>query len=345
MNRKIMNVLYQCDDRYAAVTGVSLTSLLENNRGWEKINIYLIDDRIREENRKKFEQLAQRYGRAIAFLDMGGISARLEACGAPKWLGSYAAYGRLFALGMIEEEIDRLLYLDSDTIVTSDLSELYNMDMEGNVCAMVQDSLSYFFYKHIGHRRDEPYYNSGVILFEAAQWKRLGCDAAIFPYITSHAGKLRFPDQDTLNDLFKDIIKRLDVRYNFFVQFLTFGIDESYYLDSLDKKPHYYSREEVKEAGRNAVIYHYCSGDKPWIEDTRCALSDLWDKYLQLSPWAGMRKTERKSPTFMQRVGEAINEYTWPVVRKMYHKLNVYAVDPAVSWLSKRKASRWKRCL
>ena len=126
MNRKIMNVLYQCDDRYAAVTGVSLCSLLENNRGWEEIRIYLIDDRIREENRKKIELLAQRYGRTIALLDMSGISERLEAVGAPKWCGSYAAYGRLFAPGMIEEDLDRLLYLDSDTIVTADLSKLYN---------------------------------------------------------------------------------------------------------------------------------------------------------------------------------------------------------------------------
>ena len=82
MNNTRMNVLYQCDDRYAAVTGVSLTSLLENNRDWEEIRIYLIDDRVREENRKKFELLAQRYGRTIAFLDMGSISARLEASGA-----------------------------------------------------------------------------------------------------------------------------------------------------------------------------------------------------------------------------------------------------------------------
>ena len=52
MNRKRMNVLFQCDDRYAAVTGVSLTSLLENNRGWEEINIYLIDDRIHGEVRE-----------------------------------------------------------------------------------------------------------------------------------------------------------------------------------------------------------------------------------------------------------------------------------------------------
>lgn len=343
MNRKRMNVLFQCDDRYAAVTGVSLTSLLENNRDWEEIRIYLINDRVSEEKREKFELLAQRYGRTIAFLDMGGISARLEACGAPKWLGSYAAYGRLFAPGMIEEDLDRLLYLDSDTIVTADLSELYNIDLEGNVCAMAQDALCYALYKHIGHRRDEPYYNSGVILFDVATWKRQGCEAAIFPFITAQGGQLNFPDQDTLNSVLKGKIKRLDVKYNFFVQFLTLGIDENYYVYSLDKKPYYYSREEMAQAGRSAVIYHYSTGEKPWLKDARCALAELWDKYLQLSPWAGMGKTERQSQPFMVRLQGAITEHTWPVIRKMAHKIYVFTVftlAPTEAWLRKRKASR-----
>lgn len=340
MNRKTMNVLYQCDDRYAAVTGVSMTSLLENNRNAEELHIYLINDRVSEENKKKFSMLAQQYGRTIEFLDMSDIAERLEASGAPSWWGSYAVYGRLFALSMIEEELDRLLYLDSDTIVTADLSELYHMDLEGNVCAMAQDALCYGLYKHIGHRKDEPYFNSGVILFDAVAWKRLGCEAAVFPYIATHAGQLRFPDQDTLNYVVKGKIKRLDVKYNFFVQFLTLGIDENYYVYSLDKKPHYYSKKEMVEASRNAVIYHYSSGDKPWIEDTPCALVDLWDKYLQLSPWAGMQKTDRRRLSFMGRVQDTVNAHAWPVVRKLLHKLNAYVVDPAVSWLNKRKASK-----
>ena len=340
MKRKRMNVLFQCDDRYAAVTGVSLTSLLENNRGAEELHIYLISDRVSEENREKFRLLAQRYGRTIEFLDMSDSSERLEAAGAPKWCGSYAAYGRLFAVGQIEEELDRLLYLDSDTVVTADLSELYSMDLEGAVCAMAQDALCYALYKHIGHRRDEPYYNSGVILFDAAAWKRQGCEAAVFPFIASHGAQLNFPDQDTLNAILKGKIKRLDVKYNFFVQFLTLGIEENYYVYSLDKKPHYYSREEMTRAGRSAAIYHYSTGEKPWLKDARCALAELWDRYLQLSPWAGMERTERQSQPFMMRLQGAITEHTWPVVRKMVHKIYVLTLAPAGTWLRKRKASK-----
>ena len=334
-----MNVLFQCDEPYAAITGVSLTSLLENNRGAEDIHIYLINDRVSEENQTKFRMLAQQYGRTITFLDMRGVSERLEAGGAPKWAGSYAAYGRLFAPGMIEEEIDRLLYLDSDTIVTADLSELYHMALNGNVCAMVQDPLSYELYQYIGHRREEPYFNSGVILFDAAQWKRLACEDAVFPFLTAYGGRIKHPDQDTLNYVLKGKIKRLDAKYNFFVPFLTLGMDETYYIYSLDKKSQYYSKEEMTEAGRNAVIYHYSTPAKPWIKDTRCALVDRWEEYLRLSPWAGMPKTERHSGPLKKRLQEAISECTWPFFRKTVHKLYVRAISLVEFRRRKRKAS------
>lgn len=340
MNRKRMNILFQCDECYAAFTGVSMTSLLENNRDVEDIHIYLINDCISEENQEKYRMLVQRYDRTIEFLDMRGISDQLEACGAPKWSGSYAAYGRLFALGLIREEIDRLLYLDSDTIVTSDLSELYNAELDGNVCAMVQDTLCYALYKRIGHQWDEPYFNSGVVLFDVAAWKKMGGEATVFSFITSFGSQLYFPDQDVLNYILKGKIRRISAKYNFAVQFLTVGIDENYYVYSLDSKPHYYSREEIKDAGRNAMIYHYSSSVKPWIKDTRCALVDQWNKYLQLSPWAEMCKTERRGQPFRVQIQEMITECTCPLIRKMVHKLYVHTVAPAEFWIRKRKASK-----
>lgn len=40
-NKKILNILYQSNDNYAPITGVSMTSLFENNKKLDEINIYL----------------------------------------------------------------------------------------------------------------------------------------------------------------------------------------------------------------------------------------------------------------------------------------------------------------
>ena len=39
-----MNVLYFCSDAFSKVAAVTITSLLENNKNFEEINIYLVGD-------------------------------------------------------------------------------------------------------------------------------------------------------------------------------------------------------------------------------------------------------------------------------------------------------------
>ena len=48
-----MNIVYSADDNYARHAGISIMSLLDNNKISDIINIYIIDNGISEENRKK----------------------------------------------------------------------------------------------------------------------------------------------------------------------------------------------------------------------------------------------------------------------------------------------------
>ena len=41
MSQKILNVLYQSDDNYAMVTGVSIVSMCENNQHLDEINFFI----------------------------------------------------------------------------------------------------------------------------------------------------------------------------------------------------------------------------------------------------------------------------------------------------------------
>ena len=74
----VLNVLYQTNEYYAAITGVSMTSLLINNENIDEINIYILDDNIAEDSRKKFKTTANRFGRNVFFLETGTILQRLQ---------------------------------------------------------------------------------------------------------------------------------------------------------------------------------------------------------------------------------------------------------------------------
>ena len=59
----------------------------------------------------------------------------------PTYRGSYAANMRLFLDEVLDESVDKVLYLDADTIVNNQLDELIKIDLKGKTIGMVLDSL------------------------------------------------------------------------------------------------------------------------------------------------------------------------------------------------------------
>jgi lipopolysaccharide biosynthesis glycosyltransferase len=129
--------------------------------------------------------------------------------------GAYAL--RLQLDGLLDESFERVLYLDSDTIVIADLEPLFTLDFKGKLIAAVDD-----FMKEIPHniKRCESlglkfgqYFNSGIILFH---WPACLADHLFDKtrkVIISR--KLRIPDQDALNEVIANRWLRLPVGWNF----------------------------------------------------------------------------------------------------------------------------------
>ena len=56
-----MDILYSSSDSYAFLTGISILSLLENNRECDAIHIYIMDNHISDINKNKLRFLAITY--------------------------------------------------------------------------------------------------------------------------------------------------------------------------------------------------------------------------------------------------------------------------------------------
>ena len=74
---------------------------------------------------------------------------------------NYATYFRFFATAVVESE--KVLYLDSDIIVTGDLSTLFEIDLKGYSIGAVDD-----VYAYEGRKSG---FNAGVLLMDVAKWK------------------------------------------------------------------------------------------------------------------------------------------------------------------------------
>lgn len=117
-----LNILCQSSDFYSPFCGVMLESLFYNNVDIEIIKVYLISDNITEVNLIKFEKLSQKYHREIQIIDGKEICKKLEQYNIKKYHNAYTVYFKLFALDYILDDINQLLYLDSDMLVKLCLS-------------------------------------------------------------------------------------------------------------------------------------------------------------------------------------------------------------------------------
>ena len=158
----------------------------------------------------------------------------MKQIGIPAYRGSYAANIRLFCPMFLDESVDKIIYLDADTIVTGSLKELTDLKMGNDAIAMVLDSLGFNHKLNIGMKSQEYYYNSGVILFDMKNWTKYHLSEAIKEYVVNNGCSFSSPDQDLLNVVCKKYIKLLSPIYNMqpvHIAFSTKDFYRCYYSD------------------------------------------------------------------------------------------------------------------
>ncbi len=168
-------------------------------------------------------------------------------------------------------ELGTVLYLDCDLIVKSDLTNLYNLDLDGNLAAVVADS-GQLYYRTPLIGKVERYFNSGVMLLNLVELRRQNSTEDLLNYKqTKCDGNL--VDQDAFNYVFDGKVKYLSVRYNC----LCVNIERSKERIDVGLFNRLYNEDfsDLDQAIESAYILHFASKDKPWkFSDVRCA--DQW---------------------------------------------------------------------
>jgi len=112
---------------------------------------------------------------------------------------------------------DKVLYLDCDIIVLSDISKLYKTSLDGYVLAGVSNfsdiSMSAYI-ENVLKLKIDNYINSGVLLFNNKEFIESKIKERCFMLI-KECKKYVCPDQDVINIACKDRILLVDDGWNF----------------------------------------------------------------------------------------------------------------------------------
>ena len=173
---------------------------------------------------------------------------------------NYMTFARYFIPQFVEEE--KVLYLDSDVIVTKPLNELFELELENHLVAAAK--IVYGL---------EDRFNAGVLLINNKLWKEENIQKQCIEITNSEHETLPEADQTVLNRLCGDRYIVLDDTYNFQI-----GYDRL-----AEQRKQYFILE--KSVNPLPAIIHYLSEDKPWNLFSFSRLRDVWWKY-SLMDWS-----------------------------------------------------------
>lgn len=337
----VVNILYASDDNYAPIAGVSMTSLFENNQEVKQIHVWYIVDHVTQDNIARLQKTADKYHRTITFLDAEQKLKTVKKLGANSWFGgSYSAYSRIFLQDFIgDERVDRLLYLDCDTIVDQSIKKLWSFDLEGKAIGMVCDYIGAGIRDVIGLKRTDKYYNSGVLLIDLKQWKVRKCQERILWHMENINAKYPFIDQDILNIVLKDEIKTLPWNWNVFPYYYTYSfknIQKQYDLNAVNQ----YSVEEyrdglTKDGKPDAMILHFTATyySKPWYSNSHDPNRKVWNKYYTMSEWRDSYEIRPvklgKIPLFSRIIVRIMPQRIYLYIFRYFSRRNMVALKQA----------------
>uniref|UniRef100_I5AQ89 LPS:glycosyltransferase n=1 Tax=Eubacterium cellulosolvens (strain ATCC 43171 / JCM 9499 / 6) TaxID=633697 RepID=I5AQ89_EUBC6 len=255
-----MNIMVSFNDAYAFPTKVMLKSLILNNP--EELYIYVVYTELSNESINSLKQLED--GKRI-FVSMVPVNGHFLDELPLTGHFTKETFMRLFAQTILDESIDRILWLDGDVIVNRSISSFYNMDFEDSIYigerkvqdANIEKKMS------LNMPKDSAYINAGVLLINLKAARRKIDDRKIIDYILNHKEVLSLLDQDVINGYLNSYVKATNTAglNNFFVNEMTHRNKDYVY--------------------KNARILHYVGVRKPWKSGYRFFGFRLWWKYAE----------------------------------------------------------------
>ncbi len=288
-----MNVFYFSSDMFVSTAAVSIVSLMENNKSFESIHFYVVDDGITNENKIKLINMVSKYKREIDFIQAPDPSKVFRFPFKDRYQIGHS-YVRMCIGTLLPQSVERVLCLDSDTLISGDLTELWNRDIGDNILAGVSDCVNLRAYrKRFYLQDDEVYCNAGVFLVDLKKWRDNKIEERITDVIHRQNGNVFFFEQTVINYVCRGRIYSLPPKYNVYTLFYAFDYKN---LIRWRKPTRFYKEEEIIAAKDKPYIIHFTRNfymlSRPWMENCDHPVRNEYIRYKQLTPWESPEKNE-----------------------------------------------------
>ena len=267
-NKHIIPIAYATDNNYTFPTLVSITSLLENIKHHPKTlyDIYImLSNDFTEKNKEILKSAQHLYLNkcTITFINMVDMFTEQKTFPITK-------YYRL-ALHDKLPNINKIIYLDGDTIIFEDLTDLINLDMKGYYILGFLDNL--FWALEMYKIKDAIVLNTGVLLMDLKALRDFNTTEKFREFMMKNNNSVVQEDQTIINVVLQKYINKLPPKYGIW------GFDSMQLALEHNKvqRPKFkYNIETYKMAFELPAIVHF-TGSKPFNNKNATYYLDWWN--------------------------------------------------------------------
>ena len=252
-----MHICFNIDVNFFRPTGVTITSILEQNPSME-FAFHIFTDEISEKDLVAVQKTAEKYccDIYIYIMDLAPFAhfhiktARFKR----------VSYFRLYMAKVLKHVTRYFLYLDADVICVGDMEDFRKIDLKGHAIGAVTDlSGAVKIRAEYLKLTSGAYFNSGALWIDAEAWDKQYITERCFAWQGVDPQRFTCHDQDVLNLTMDGDVQFLPKKFNF--------------LGQMDVIP-----------PSDCVIYHFFGREKPW-NLVLTKYDRLWRKYNEISFW------------------------------------------------------------
>ena len=249
-----ISIAYAPDDKYVNQTVVSMKSALEHN---EQVEFIIMYSKLSAESMQKLGAV----GGSLRLIKMD--ECLFSDLTLSKWV-TVQAWFRI-KLPDLCKDLDKVLYLDCDTLVRGNLDELFSMDLTGKYLAGVKDVWGVSKYVKRLDMKSGVYVNSGMLLFNCDYCRKEHFFDKVVDFAKNNAKIIEFCDQDSINKVVDEHKLVVSPKYNLMDTWWRGG----YYEFEGEEEAEYLRAKE------NPVIVHL-TGLKPAFKGCGNKFKDEW---------------------------------------------------------------------
>ena len=224
-------IVYSSSHLYTRYVSVSIISLLENSNPSYNYDINILHSGLSDEVKNRMKCIESLYSNVlIRFIDVKDILEPLFQHFYLRGQVSKESYFRFF-VGEIFRDYRKLVYLDADTVINTDIVELFHLNIDNKLIAATNDvSIFLWAIKKI-KRPDLPftydkyfseilkilpnqYFQAGVMLINSGLWFQEHFAHRCMEKL-KQIGKPLFVDQDIINIIANGRVTYLDIQWNY----------------------------------------------------------------------------------------------------------------------------------